>query len=157
MTGDSIFRRLRGTLGNALVWGVGWFACALAVFAAQRILGIAPASDSWVGALQSAAKFGVMGAIAGAAFFTFVTLRYHGRRISEIGWVRFGIGGGVFAGLFVPAFIVVARLLSGEGFLPLQNLLANGLVAGVLGAVAAGGSLKLTQLAGALFPGRSQD
>jgi galactitol-specific phosphotransferase system IIC component len=86
-----------------------------------------------------------------------VTLRYHGRRISEIGWVRFGIGGGVFAGLFVPAFIVVARLLSGEGFLPPQNLLANGLVAAVLGAVAAGGSLKLTQLAGALFPGRSQD
>jgi cytochrome c biogenesis protein CcdA len=46
MAASNIFRRLLGALGYALVCGAGWFACALTVFAAQQVVGIASASDS---------------------------------------------------------------------------------------------------------------
>ena len=153
----NIFRRLRGALGNALVWGVGWFTAAFAVFAMLRVAGILPAAFSWAEGLGTAIRFGIIGGIAGGAFSSVIRLLYHGRRLSEISWVRFGIGGGVVTGLFVPAFLLTMNWLSGGGLLSLETLLTNGLWAAVFGGAAAGGSLKLAQLADALLPGRSQD
>ena len=153
MNGSDIVQRLRGALGNALVWGAGWFAAALVVMAALRILGFADPGATWIGALKDAARFGVVGTIAGAAFSSFIGFWYHGRRVREIGWVRFGIGGGIVTGLFVPTFIVVMRFLSGDGFLPFDALLRNGLVGAVFGSVAAAASLRLAQLGGILLPG----
>jgi len=157
MAVGNIFRRLRGALGNALVWGVGWFTSAFTVFAALRVAGIIPPAISWEAGLDTAIRLGVMGVIAGGAFSSVIRLLYHGRRLSEISWVRFGIGGAVVTGLFVPTFISVMRLIEGDGFLPLESLLTNGLIAAVFGGAAAGGSLKLAQLADTLLPGRSQD
>jgi hypothetical protein len=157
MAVGNIIRRLRGALGNALVWGAGWFAAAVAVFAALGFVGSAHKSASWVVVLTTAIKFGVMGTIAGAAFSTFIGLRYHGRRLTEISWVRFGIGGGIVTGLWVPTFLVVARLLAGDDFLPLGALLANGAVGAVLGGAAAAVSLKLAQLEDTRLPSRSRD
>lgn len=105
MAAGNIVRRLRGVLGNALVWGGGWFAATFAVLATLRVFGFAPAESSWGDALRFALRSGVMGAIAGTAFSSFIALRYRGRRLSEISWVRFGIGGAVVTGLFVPAFL----------------------------------------------------
>jgi hypothetical protein len=68
--------------------------------------------------------------------------------------VRFGLGGGVLAGLFVPAFLTAARLLSGDTFLPLETLLTNGGLSAAFGGIAAGASLRLAQRAEALPPGR---
>ena len=53
--------------------------------------------------------------------------------------------------------MTVARLLSGDAFLPLEELLTTGLMAAAFGAVAAGGSLKLAQRAQTLPPGTDQD
>lgn len=157
MAVSDIARRLRGLLGNALVWGSGWFAATFAVLVTLRAFGFAPADSSWGDALRFALRSGVMGAIASTAFSSFIALRYRGRRLSAISWVRFGIGGAVVTGLFVPAFLVVARLLSGDAFLPLSALLRNGLVGAVFGGAAAGASLKLAQLATALLPAPSHD
>lgn len=157
MTAGHVFRRLRGALGNALVWGVGWFTAAFGMFAALRLFGILPAAPFWEAYGEEAIKFGVVGGMAGGAFSSFIRWRYHGRRLSNISWVRFGIGGGVVTGLFVPAFIVVMRLLSGDPFLPLEALLSNGLVGAVFGGVAAGGSLKVAQFGDTLLPGKNQD
>ena len=154
---DSIFRRLRGAVGNAVVWGAGWAACALAVFAGMKVAGLLPASVIWLDAIAVAGRFGVMGGIVGGAFSLVIGLLYRGRRLSHINWVRFGIGGGVVAGVFVPAFMTVARLLSGDAFLPLQELLTNGLLAAAFGAVAAGGSLRLAQRAQTLPSGTGHD
>jgi len=157
MDADNIFRRLRGALGNALVWGAAWSASALAVFAALKVTGILPASVIWLDSLLVAARFGVVGGITGGAFSLVIGLLYRGRRLSEISWVRFGVGGGLVAGLFVPTFLTVARLLSGDTFLPLEALLRNGLLSAMFGGVAAGVSLKLAQRAETLLPGRSQN
>lgn len=149
--------RLRGALGNALVWGAGWFTAALGVMVGLSLVGLGPGPFSWSAALGAAARFGVMGSIAGAAFSSFIRLRYHGRRLSDINWVRFGLGGGIVTGLFVPAFIVVARMIDGDPFLPLEHLLRNGLLAAAFGGTAAGVTLKLAQRAEALLSGRSRD
>jgi hypothetical protein len=107
-------------------------------------------------ALRGAAMFAVMGTIAGGAFSTFIRLRYHGHRLSDISWVRFAIAGAVVTGLFVPSFIIVMRFLTGDPFLPLEALLKNGIVGAVLGGAAAGATLKLAQVAKQLPPGRGR-
>lgn len=94
MAVDNIFRRLRGAFGNAMVWGVGWFTAALAVFATLRVAGIFPDTLSWAEGLGTAIRVGIIGGVAGGAFSSVIRLLYHGRRLSEISWVRFGIGGG---------------------------------------------------------------
>ena len=97
MDRGNIVRRLRGAVGNAVVWGAAWAGSALAVFGVLRITGVVPQGN--IGdALFVATRFGVVGAIASLAFSGLVRLVYRGRRLSEISWVRFGIGGAVVAG-----------------------------------------------------------
>ncbi|MDP3675881.1 MAG: hypothetical protein Q8R44_12435 [Novosphingobium sp.] len=157
MTVDNIFRRLRGALGNALVWGVGWFTAAFAGFAVLRVAGILPETLSWAQGLGVAIRFGIVGVFAGGAFSSVIRLLYHGRRLSEISWVRFGIGGAVVTGLFVPVFLQTMNLLSGDGLVPWELVLDDGLGTAAFGGVAAAVSLKLAQRAVTVLPGRSQD
>jgi len=156
MAVSNILRRLRGALGNAMVWGVGWFTAALALFATLRVAGILPDTLFLRDGLELAVKFGVVGFVAGGAFSSVIRLLYHGKRLSEISWVRFGIIGGVVTGLFLPAFIEVMRFISGDPYLPLEALLDDGLIGAVFGGVVAGGSLKLAQLGDTLHSGRRQ-
>lgn len=153
MNTNGIIRRLRGVVGNAVVWGAAWSGCAVVVFAALKVGGFLPPSAIWLDSILIAARFGFAGAIAGTAFSALVGLLYRGRRLSEISALRFGIGGAVLGGLFVPGFMTVARLLSGDGLLPLENLLLNGSLSALFGGVAAGASLKLAQHADPLLGG----
>lgn len=148
-------RRLRGALGNALAWGVGWFTAGFAIFATLRIVGIL--TVPWKEVLTWAARAGIVGTVTGGAFSLAIGLLYHGRRLPEIGWVRFGIGGGVVAGSFVPLFLQTMNLLSGDGLVPWKLVLDDVPLAAVLGGIAAGGSLKLAQHADALPPGGRPD
>lgn len=154
MDAENLFWRLRGAVGNALVWGASWTATAFGVTVALRAAGLLPGLASWLDAIAVAGRFGVVGAIAGGAFSLVVGLLYRGRRLSEIRWVRFGLGGGLVAGVFVPSFMTVARLLSGDAILPLAELLATGLLSAGFGGIAAGTSLKLAQRAEAALPVR---
>ncbi len=154
MAADSTVRRLRGAFGNALVWGAGWFAAALAAFGALRVVGIL--TVPWADVLVTASKAGIIGSVAGGAFSSVIRLLYHGRRLSEISWVRFGIGGGVVAGLFVPVFLQLMNWLSGDGLVPLELVLDDGLLAAVFGGAAAGGSLKLAQRVDTSLPGGTE-
>ncbi len=151
------FRRVRAVLGNAVVWGAGWFAAGMVVLTGFTIADGGFAAVSWIPILKSAAKFGVVGAISGGAFSSFILLRYQGRRLASINWVRFGLGGGLVTGLFVPAFIVVMRLVSGDPFLPVRALVSNGILGAVLGGTAAGATLKLAQVADRLLPRKADD
>ncbi len=154
MDSDSIFRRLRGALGNAVVWGAIWFATALAI---SSVLGLVEGSFSWAETWRQAARIGVMGGLASAAFSTAIGLLYRGKRLSEISWVRFGLGGGAVAGVIVPLIMLVGRTVSGDGPLPLENWVTSALVAAAFGTVAAGGTMKLAQRVVALPPGKGQD
>ena len=155
MDGDSIWRRLRGAVGNAVVWGGAWAASALVVFGVLRVMGILPQGNIGDG-IFVATRFGVVGAMASVAFSSVVRLLYRGRRLSEISWVRFALGGAAVAGAVVLGMMVVPRLMSGEPMLPLTALLSTGLVASAFGGIAAGGSLKLAQRAESPFPGTGQ-
>lgn len=151
---DNLLRRLRGALGNALVWGAGWLTLGLVLAATLRILGVV--SWSWAEVLGLAMRAGIVGGIAGGVFAGVIRLLYHGRKLSEISWVRFGLGGGVFAGVFLPLFMQAMNLLSGHGLVPWGLVLDDALLTGFLGGAAAGGSMKIAQLTDALPPGDSQ-
>ncbi len=145
-------RRLWAGVRNALVWGAGWFGLAFLVMTAVRLAGGAPPTASWMNMLRTAARFGVMGVITGTAFSFFIGVRYRGRRLSEINWIRFGLGGGIVTGLVVPGFIIVARFLSGDPFLAPRHLLINGIVGLAFGGTAAAVTLKAAQIAERFLP-----
>ena len=125
MDSDTIFRRLRGALGNALVWGVGWVTVGLALLATLRVVGVF--TFPWVELISFAIRLGIVGAVTGGAFAVVIRLLYHGRRLSEISWVRFGLGAAVVTGLFVPLFLQTMNLLSGDGLVPWELVLDDAL------------------------------
>lgn len=160
---DGISRRLRGGFGNALVWGVGWSALwivAVVAFTVLGALGIV-SGPSWGEALGAAVRFGIafgiIGFVAGGVFSGVMGLLYRGRRLAEISWLRVGIGGGIFAGLFVPLFLQAMNLASGDGLVPWELVLDDGLWTAVFGSVVAGGSIKLAQLPDRLLSDGNQD
>jgi hypothetical protein len=157
MSAGNIFKRLRGAFGNALVWGAGWSAFALAVSTVLRLVGVLPKSGSWLQALGLAARFGIVGFVAGGAFSAIMRFAYHGRRLREINWVRFGIAGGIATGVFVPLFLQAMNLISGDGLVPWRLVLDDALWTAVFGGVVAGGSLRLAQRADAIAPAPKQD
>ena len=83
-------------------------------FATLKVTGILPAEASWLDAIAIAAKLGIIGGVAGVAFSAVVGLLYRGRRLSDISAMRFGVGGGIMAGLFVPVFLQAMNLLYGR-------------------------------------------
>lgn len=147
----------RAALRNALVWGGTWFVLAIGVFAVLAVVGFVPPGIGWMDRIGMAIRVGIVGVLAGAAFATFIRLRYRGRRLSEISWVRFGLAGGVLTGLFVPAWMQSLNLLSGDGLVSWALIRGDILVSTVFGAVAAGSSLRLAQLAEARLPGGARD
>ncbi|HWK89268.1 MAG TPA: hypothetical protein VNP72_04710 [Longimicrobium sp.] len=157
MNADSNFRRLRGAVGNALVWGAGWAALGFAVFATLKATGVLPASVIWPDAIMVAGRIGLLGGVAGGAFSLAIGVLYRGRRLSELSPVRLAVGTGIAAGVCVPAFLQAMNFLSGGGWVPMGVVLDDGLYAAVFGAVAAGGSLALAQRAQTQLPGGSQD
>src|SRR5512147_2194919 len=118
MNRTNVFRFVRGAIGNAVVWGACWSA---ATFAVSFLFAIAGRGFDWTATWQLAARLSVVGGLTGGAFSTFIGLAYRGRRLADINWVRFGIRGGILAGLFVPTFMFVARTLNGDGPLPMRN------------------------------------
>ncbi|HEX9164508.1 MAG TPA: hypothetical protein VF862_01255 [Gemmatimonadales bacterium] len=147
----------RAALRNALVWGGAWFALAIGVFAVLAVVGFVPPGIGWMDRIGMAIRVGIVGVLAGAAFATFIRFRYRGRRLSDLSWVRFGLAGGVLTGLLVPAWMQTTNLLSGDGLVPWALIRGDILVSTVFGAVAAGSSLRLAQLAEARLPGGNHD
>ena len=156
MDGDSIFRRLRGAVGNALVWAGGWFVLGFAGFSALLLTGQLSETMWWADGLLVGARFAVVGAIAGGFFSSAIGLLYRGRRLSEISWARFGIAGAVVTGLFVPVFFQAMNLLSGDGFVPMTHVLDDVPWVAAFGGVAAAVSLWMAQRADAALPGSGQ-
>ena len=104
-----------------------------------------PDSVSWHNGLGLAARFGIIGFVAGTVFSTIVGVAYRGRRLAEINWVKFGLAGGAITAVVVPLFLQTMNLLTDGHFIPWHLVLDDSLWTGALGAVAAGGSLKFAQ------------
>src|SRR4051812_15955032 len=118
MADDDKLPRLRATFRNSVVWGVVWGSLGTAVATTMRLIDKIPLGGAVLDGIGMGARIGVAGAVAGAAFFAFISVAYRGKRLSEISWLRFGLGGAVVAGLFVPGFLETMSLLTGGGVVP---------------------------------------
>jgi hypothetical protein len=147
----------RAIAGNAVVWSGLWFAGTLALLGTLKLVGLAPEEFSWFGALQVSGRTGVMGGIAGTAFSLFIRMFYRGRRLSELSALRFGVGGAVVIGVFVPAFILLMRTISNDPPLAISLFGTNAMFGAVFGGIAAAASLKFAQFAERFVPESRQD
>lgn len=144
----NIVRRLTGAAKNAVVWGATWFALAFVTILGLRTAGVVvPAEIGVLDAIGMAIRVGIAGGLAGGVFAGFVSLVYRGRRLSEISWARFGLGGAVVAELFMLAFFGIPALATGDGFPALGDILSDLIIAAVFGGMAAGASMWLAQRA----------
>ena len=157
MNGENMIRRLGGAVRNAIVWGVAWFGLAFVTILLLRTIGVVvPARVTALDALGMAIKFGVMGGITGGAFSLFISLFYRGRRLSQINWFRFAVGGAVVAGIFVPSFLVLANVLTGGPVPPFDALRGDIIFSALVGGIAAGASMVLAQRGQSLPRGRRE-
>ena len=157
MFGESTLTRLRATFRNSVVWGVAWGTLGTVVATAMRLIDKIPFGSALLDGLGMGIRIGVMGAIAGAAFFAFIGVAYRGKRLSEISWLRFGIGGAIVAGLFVPAFLQTMNLLSGSGLVPWHLILDDFVLSALFGGITAAGTMILAQRGEAADPVTMQD
>jgi hypothetical protein len=152
MADENTVTRLRATIRNSVVWGIGWGIIGTAVATAMRLIDKIPVGHAVLDGIGMGIRIAVIGAISGAAFFAFIGIAYRGKRLKEISWRRFGLGGLVVAGLFVPAFLQTMNLLTG-GELVAWNLLSDDFVFSALfGGITASGTMILAQRAEAAHP-----
>ncbi|HEX2601028.1 MAG TPA: hypothetical protein VHL32_02860, partial [Gemmatimonadaceae bacterium] len=152
MSNESRFFRLRAAVRNSVVWGVAWGAIGTVAATAMRLIDKIPLGHAVLDGIGMGIRIGVMGGIAGAAFFAFISLAYRGKRLSEISWVRFGVGGAVLAGLFVPAFLQTMNLLSGGNMVPWHLVTDDMFFSAIFGGITAAGTMILAQRDEAAHP-----
>lgn len=147
MIGKNIVRRLAGAVRNGVVWGGAWFALAFGTILGLRTAGVVvPPEIGVLDAIGMAIRIGIVGGVAGGAFALFVSALYRGRRLSEISWARFGLGGAAVALLFVLAFFGIGTL-AGGGFPALEDILGDLVMAAGFGGITAGASMWMAQRA----------
>ncbi len=140
----SFLRRLRGAVGNALVWGASWFGTGLAVLSPIHLLGLLPVANPWQVIFSVSANLGVVGFLVGGGFSAFLSLAYRDRSLLEIRAGRFAVGGAVVAALLSPIVKYVAVMSTGLG-VSLGDLVVGGVFPAVLGGITAGATIKLAQ------------
>ena len=138
--------RLRAIFKNALVWGAGWGALGTTVASIFRLNDNIPLWQAILDGIGMGVRIGVVGGLAGAAFAAFISVAYRGKRLAEISWLKFGLGGLILGGLFVPAFLETMSILTGGGFVPLRFITDDILYSALFGGITAAGTMKLAQM-----------
>jgi hypothetical protein len=151
------FSRLRATFRNSVVWGVVWGTFGTVVATGMRIRDGIPLIGAMIDGLGMGIRIGIVGGIAGAAFFAFIAEAYRGKRLSQISWLRFGIGGAVVAGLFVPSMMEALSLFTGGGVVPWNLVSDDFVLSAVFGGITAGGTMFLAQRNEAAHPVTVED
>ena len=144
-----IFRRLRGALGNALVWGTVWFAAGFVLITGYSLLGPRSTTLSWEllsYALRGAAWIAMYGAVVGGAFSAYIAANFRNSRLQDLSPGRFALGGGLVTLVFVLAISLWSSLSSDWPFF-LKDLIEPVLTFGSIGVVTGYSSIKLAQRA----------
>lgn len=145
-------RRLRGAVGNVVMWGIGWTVVGFATSMVMRMTGLVDDPVSIPDAAVLGLKVGLGGGIAGAAFSAFIAFAYRNRRIRDISWLKFGIGGAVVTAASITAFVQGASLLGGSGLVPWRYMNPTLGLFALYGFSAAAVSMKLAQMAASRAP-----
>lgn len=144
----SIFRRLRGVLGNALAWAAAWFGASALVWIVASAFGVRDWLSSWEGLLQFSTEMAAVGLVMGGAFSAYLVRAFRNRRIEDLGLTRFTLGAALVTGLTSIALIGAITWLQGWGWsaFRLDKLLVPIILpAVVLGGVTGFGSLKMAR------------
>jgi uncharacterized membrane protein (DUF485 family) len=141
----SILRRLRGTVGNALLWAGAWFLAAFPVTAVlPSIIDVLP-NFTYLGALTFLAPtLAVMGFVSGGAFSLYLGIAGRDRRINELNPGKVAFGTGVTVSLLMLVFLVLFVALRGFPVVWVPALLASAITGGIAGATALG-QVKIAQ------------
>ena len=138
-------RRLWGVFRNAVVWGVTWGALGTVVSALFRLTDNIPFPNWILDGIGMGIRIGVVGALTGAAFATFISFAYRGKRLADISWKKFGVGGAILAAAFVPAWMQTLNLLSGDGLAPFNLINGDIVMAAAFGGITAAGTMLLAK------------
>lgn len=157
MSDENKPRRLWAAFKNSVVWGVTWGALGTAVSAAFRLNDNIPFPNWILDGIGMGIRIGVVGALAGAAFATFISLAYRGRRLADISWAKFGLGGAIVSGAFVPAWMQTMNLLSGSGLVPFDLINGDIVLSSAFGGITAAGTILLAQRAEATNPATTRE
>jgi hypothetical protein len=144
---SNFLRRLRGAIGNTLMWVIGWTVLGFVTMLAYRMTGVAGAPGTIFDAALIGLKIGLGGGIAGTAFSLFIALAYRNRRIQEISALKFGVGGALVTAAAITAFVQGASILGGGGLVEWEYMVPTVPMFAVFGFVAAAASMKLAQIA----------
>ena len=145
MADEGKSRRLRAVFKNALVWGVTWGGLGSFVAALVRLSDKIPLLYAILDGIGMGIRIGFAGALTGAAFSTFISVAYRGKRLAEISALRFGIGGAILAGAFVPTWLQAMSLLGGDGMVPWRLITDDIVFSTVFGGITAAGTMLLAQ------------
>src|SRR6476659_6421171 len=126
---DDRSRTLRAILRTAMMWSAAWAIAGGGIIVILTIFNAGPGVESLPERLGVAVfagiswgvRFGLAGAVIGAAFSTVIRLGYKGRRLADIDPVRFGLLSAVLGGVGVPLYLQAMNVLTG-GHLIAWNL-----------------------------------
>ena len=145
MSGDGRFRRLKAIFKSAVVWGFTWGALGTVVSALMRLGDNISPGFAILDGIGMGIRIGIMGGLAGAAFSAFISLAYRGKNLRDISAAKFGLGGAVFAGAFVPVFMQAMNVISGSGFVPFDLINTDILYSALFGGITAPGTMWLAK------------
>ena len=147
-----MLRKLRATLGNAVIWAAVWAAWGVALAGIMRLFAEPWASGAWNFLPQIAAQGAVLGFIGGAAFSGILGLLHRRKGLAQLKAPQLAFWGAV-GGLIVPfAFLAVELPGVGASITPLLAA-QTFLLFGVPGLATAFGTIKLAQAADRLVDG----
>jgi hypothetical protein len=142
-----IFRRLRGTLGNALAWAAAWFIAAIPLTALAPFIFNTTPGFTYLGAwMFLAPTLAVIGFVSGGAFSLYLGIAGRDRGLNELkpGWVALGTG--LTVGLLMAVFLVLFVSLRGFPVSFGPTIMGASIFGGLAG-VTALGQVKIAQKA----------
>jgi len=97
----NVLRRLRGALGNAMVWAGTWFLAAFPLHVLYWVAGIRYDSF-WAGALGTMLTYAGGGFLAGGVVSLYLRIAGRNQRLKELKPGRVGLGSAVTVGVVIP-------------------------------------------------------
>lgn len=154
---DHRSRHLRAVLRNALTWGAAWALAGGSIVTAIVLFDPGPGVESLIERVGQAlfagvswgVRFGIAGAVIGAAFSAVIRLGYRGRRLADINPVRFALLGAVVGGVGVPLYLQAMNVLTGGAPIAWGLVTDDAVWASMFGAAAAAGTILLARRADA--------
>lgn len=149
------WRRVRGALGMAVVWGAAWAAFGLLIGVASKILPFAFWDTFFTYFDAPLPALGMPGFIAGALFSAVLAIASRNRRFEELSLPRFtalGALGGLLVSLIPAAMVLVGMATLAEGLELWKVTAIVAVPCTLLGAASAAGTLAIAKRAARTDP-----